>query len=284
MKIYIRTDLECVAGVVNFHDYCFPGPVNPYGPELAGRYYDHAKELATLETNAAIEGLIEAGATEFLVLDGHGPGCLNLSLLHPAAKVMIGMPLRAPVGLDESFDAAIMIGQHAMSNADGGHLAHSGAVSRDYWTLNGQEIGEIHLTAMMAGHFGVPLVMLSGDAAGCAEARANFPWVHTVETMVGERRGSSRGMNVVDAARLNVPAIHIAPIKSRQLIRETARQCLGAIKHAKPYRPTPPLELVSVSRPDGDKPAERNVFVADNAIDMINQDLPNMKEIGGQRS
>lgn len=277
MKVYIRTDLECVAGVVNFHEYCIPGPHNPFGSEPAGRYFDYAKELATLETNAAIEGLLEAGVTDILVQDGHGPGCINVALLHPEARVLTGMPLRAPVGLDEGFDAAIMLGQHAMSNTDGGHLAHSGASERDYWTFNGQEIGEIALLALMAGHFGIPVIMLTGDAAACAEAKTMFPWIHTVETMVGEKRGSTRGMSTNEAVRVNVTATHISPIKSRQLIRVAACQCLNALPRAKPYCSSPPYELVSLSRPDNGQPAKREAFRSDNIISLINQDLPKME-------
>ena len=66
------TDLEGVAGVINFDDYCTP----------KGRYYEVARELLTKEVNAAIERLLEAGADEFLVVDGHGYGGINPLLLH----------------------------------------------------------------------------------------------------------------------------------------------------------------------------------------------------------
>ena len=75
MRIYIMTDQEGVAGVIDSDDYCAPDR----------RYYETARELLTLEVNAAIEGAIEAGATEFLVVDGHGHGSINPQLLHSAA-------------------------------------------------------------------------------------------------------------------------------------------------------------------------------------------------------
>ena len=68
MKVYVMTDLEGVAGIINFDDYGTP----------KGRYYETARELTTNETNAAIEGLIEDGAKEILVVDGHG---MELSIL-----------------------------------------------------------------------------------------------------------------------------------------------------------------------------------------------------------
>ncbi len=51
MKVYILSDLECVAGVINFTDYC---------RTETGKFYEHAKELVTLEVNAAVDGLLEA--------------------------------------------------------------------------------------------------------------------------------------------------------------------------------------------------------------------------------
>lgn len=80
MKIYVMTDLEGAAGIINFDGYCTPN----------GRYYETARELITKETNAAIEGLIEAGAKEILVVDGHGYGAINPLLLHPSAELLAG--------------------------------------------------------------------------------------------------------------------------------------------------------------------------------------------------
>jgi len=131
MKIYILTDMEGVAGIVSLPEYCLPSPVNKYGRTEGGRYYEHARELATLEVNAAIDGLLEGGATDILVCDGHGPGGLNASMIHPKAKILTGRSQPQPRGLDESFDAAIMLGHHAKANTDGGHLCHSGSFFRD---------------------------------------------------------------------------------------------------------------------------------------------------------
>jgi len=97
MKIYLMTDMEGVAGVVNGDDYLAPG----------ARYYEVARELVTGEVNAAIEGALEGGATEFLVVDGHGQGAINPLLLHPAARLLTGRPLGYPFGIDESFTARL---------------------------------------------------------------------------------------------------------------------------------------------------------------------------------
>ena len=83
MKILMMTDLEGVAGVVSF--------ANQTGPD--GRYYEAAKKLLTAEVNAAVEGLIEAGVEEILVVDGHGAGAIEFTDLHPAARLLHGRRL-----------------------------------------------------------------------------------------------------------------------------------------------------------------------------------------------
>jgi len=93
MKIYIMTDLEGVAGVLDSENWCSP----------EGRYYELAKELLTLEVNAAVRGFIRGGATEIVVADGHGPGGIHPVLLDSRAMLMRGWPEGFPLGLDRSY-------------------------------------------------------------------------------------------------------------------------------------------------------------------------------------
>jgi D-amino peptidase len=262
MKVYILADLECVAGIVNFTDYC--------RPEYS-KYYEHAKELATLEVNAAIDGLLETGATEIVVWDGHGPGGLNPSLLHPEAKIACGRPMDYPHFIDQSFDAMIITGQHAMANADGGHLCHSGSFSREKWLLNGKEIGEIGLTVLKAAYFKVPTVMLTGDSAACEEARSYLPEIHTVPVIWGQKRGSTEGMTSQEAIAFNAAAIHLAPEQARKQIRETAAKCLDNLKTHKLYWLEPPYEMTRVTRPETDKPGRTAVNRSDDYMDLLSQ-------------
>ena len=83
MKVIMMTDLEGVAGVVSF-------TAQSYGE---AKYYEGAKKLLTAEVNAAVDGLLSAGATDILVNDGHGPGGIVFEELHRAAKLMHGRPL-----------------------------------------------------------------------------------------------------------------------------------------------------------------------------------------------
>ncbi len=280
MKIYVMTDLECVAGVVSHPEYCLSGPVNKYGRAEGGRYYEHARELATMEVNAAVDGLIEGGASEILVCDGHGPGGLNASLIHPEARILIGKGKSHPLRLDGSFDAAIMIGQHSQAHTDGGHLAHSGSFSRDEWSVNGRTIGEIGLFMIECSYFEVPLVMLSGDLAACQEALQLTPSIETVAVIEGQKRGSTKGMGTQKALDLNVAAIHVSPIKAREMIRQGARSAVGKVGSVERFWIDPPYQMVRISRPDEEGMVQKAVNNSEDFIDLISQPAKSEKLAG----
>ena len=250
MKVFIQTDMECTAGIVNFVDYCLPPESRKYAELNCGRgkYYEHGKHLVTMEVNAAVEGLLEGGATEILVSDSHGFGGLHASEIHSAARVLTGANLPIFEGLDESCDAAIMIGQHAKANTDGGHLAHSGSFSREDWILNGKSIGEIEWFLIAAAYHNVPVVLISGDVAACCEARELIPSIETVEVIEGVKFGSQARMTPVQAINLNVAAVHTSPEKAREWIKKSAKKCLRKVDSIKRYWVEPPYEMIRITR------------------------------------
>jgi len=261
MKIYIMTDLEGVAGVINFDDYCTP----------EGRYYEVARELLTREVNAAIEGLLEAGADEFLVVDGHGYGGINPLLLHSSAKLLAGRPLRYPFGCDRSFDAAIIVGQHAKSNTDGGHLCHTGSFEVEDLSINNLSLGELGCNMLFAAYFDVPTIMVSGDKATCEEALSLVPNIEVAPVKEGIRRGSASGLTGEKNKLFNGAAIHLHPRKACELIREKARKALKRIDEVKPFWLSPPYELVKRLRPTEDgKPSRIGRVKSDDLIELLN--------------
>lgn len=102
MKIYVICDLEGTVGVVDHRQQCW----------FDGEYYRQARKLATLELNALVEGALEGGATEITAWDGHGnfPGGLDVELLHPECKLIMGAGDGGPAALDASFRAMFFIG------------------------------------------------------------------------------------------------------------------------------------------------------------------------------
>jgi len=260
MKVYIMTDMEGVAGVTNFDDYGSP----------EGRYYEVAKILTTGEVNAAVEGALEAGATEILVVDGHGYGAINPVMLHSKAALLTGRPIGYPFGCDYSFDAAMMIGQHAKTNTDGGHLCHTGSFAIEDLSINGISVGEAGCNMLFTAYFGVPTVMLSGDEAACNEVRELAPNMEVAPVKSGIKRGSASGLTANENKLFNGAAIHLAPETARQLIKERARLALERLDDIESFWIKPPYELVSVLRPSESGEKMRTARVeADDMIELL---------------
>ncbi len=219
MKIYILTDMEGVAGVVDSVNFASPG----------AKYYEKAGEFLTKEINAAIEGALEAGAGEIQVLAGHGGSTsIKIDILNPAAKLISG-EWHYPAGLDKTFNAMFLIGNHSMAGTLDGNLNHTFASQYiNSMKLNGKYIGEIGMTAIMAGWFGVPTVLISGDEAACREAKAIIPNIVTAPV----KKGLSQFC-----------AISLQPEKARELIKEKAKEAVSRIKSIKPYKVKAPFIL-----------------------------------------
>jgi len=225
MKACMMTDLEGVAGVVSFDEQTYP----------TGKYYDRAKALLTGEVNAAVDGLLDAGIEDILVVDGHGPGGIVFESMHARAGLLHGRPLPPRNDLNAlvgDSDLCLMIGQHAMAGTPDGNLNHTqSSQSVDSYTLNGKPIGEIAQFALRMGALGVPMVFLSGDHAACREADTLLPGITTVAV----KRGVSRGA-----------AISMSAEQARTAIRDGVAKAVR--RHgAEPIQPLhwpPPYELV----------------------------------------
>jgi D-amino peptidase len=178
MRVYISVDMEGVAGVVH------EDQTDPIQPRHAGEY-NRFRRLMTNETNAAVEGALEAGATRVLVNDSHWlMRNLLIEDMNPAAELLSGGPKRLSMveGIDTGFELALFIGYHARAGTQHATIDHT-YTSRVYDArLNGEPVGELGLNAAMAGVHGVPVALVSGDQALAAEARALLG--SSVETIV----------------------------------------------------------------------------------------------------
>lgn len=245
MKVFIITDLEGVSGILNFDDYA----------TSSGRYYELGKGLVTGETNAAIEGALAAGADEVHVLDGHGWGGISVLELHPEAKLIAGHPLRYPFGMDQSFDAMLIIGQHAKAGAPGGHLSHTGNFEVKEYTVNGVSLGEMGINMLVGAYFGVPTVMVSGDRAGCDEALALVPDMEAAPVKEGISWGA---------------AVHLHHEKARALIRDKARCGLERLEQISPFKIPPPYERIIEYYGTKDKPTRVTRNSSHDLIELLN--------------
>ena len=174
MKILISTDIEGIAGVYH-HEQTQPG-----NPE-----YERARLLMTHEANAAIAGAFDAGATAVLVSDAHG-SFRNMppDLLDPRAQAVQGKPryLSMMAGVDEGVNAVCMIGYHSRAQGRGilAHTINSFAFRRMFF--NQRELGEAGIYGALAGEYGVPVVMASGDDVFIEEHQPLFPHATFVQT------------------------------------------------------------------------------------------------------
>ncbi len=233
MKIYVVCDLEGVAGVIDHRQQCqWDVAKGWYAPYLA-----QARRLATLELNALVEGALAAGATEVVAWDGHGnfPGGLDIELLHPACRLVMGAGDGGPAGLDPGFAGLFQLGLHAMAGAPRAVLAHSfhgGLVG--YW-VNEMPVGEIWMNCYTAGLYGIPFVFLSGDRAAAEEAQALVPEVEVAVVKEGLAPEAS-GLSVL-------PAVSLAPQSAQEVIRAAAGRAVAKVGAIPPYCPKPPFRL-----------------------------------------
>jgi D-amino peptidase len=189
MKILISTDIEGVAGV--FH----PQQTRAGNPE-----YDRARLLMTHEANAAIAGAFDAGATEVLVNDSHGDfRNMPPDLLDPRARQVMGKPryLSMMAGVDQGVDAVCMIGYHSRAQGRGilAHTINSFAFARVLF--DERELGEAGIYGALAGEYGVPVVMCSGDDAFIEEHRPLLP--HAIFVQSKRATGQNSGVSLSPA-------------------------------------------------------------------------------------
>jgi D-amino peptidase len=219
LKVFISVDMEGIWGVVNSEQ------TSPGGD------YGHARSWMAGDTNAVVDGLLDGGATEIVVNDSHG-SMRNIvaSELNPKASLITGTPkpLSMMQGIDSSFDAALLIGYHARAGSAPAILDHtiSGGSVRAV-RINGKELPEMGINGAIAGYYGVPVVMLSGDSETCAQAKAVF------------------GGEIVTAAvkeAIGRTAARLLPLEeARRRLKEAAREALAKRGSIPPYKLSPPF-------------------------------------------
>lgn len=237
MKVYIMTDLEGVSGA------CHEEYMDRQTP-----YFRDACRYLMGDVNAAIAGAFDGGATEVYARDGHDfNNNFIQDMLDPRAihEVQIGDWYSR---LDGSFDATFSVGAHAMAGVRDGFLSHTQCPRKIFeFRVNGRALGEMGQWALGCGHYGIPLVMVAGDEAACAEAREFFPGIPTVAV----KRGVSW------SRALTYPVSEV-----QEKIRDAAATALRNLKSFKPLKVKKPLvcEQVYTSPKWADEAARNENF------------------------
>lgn len=172
MKILIATDMEGITGVTTW-DQVTPGHAE----------YARFRRLMTQDVNAAIRGAFEAGAEEVIVADGHwNASNILIEELDPRARLNTGSPSPFSMmqGIDETVDGVMFVGYHARNGTPNAILDHtwSSKCVANVW-INNLLTGEFGLNGAVAGHFGVPVIMVSGDQTACAQVVETFGEIET---------------------------------------------------------------------------------------------------------
>lgn len=159
-KVFISADMEGISGIVR------SGQTTPDTPE-----YPAGRKWMALDVNAAVEGALEVGATEVVVNDSRGSmRIIDPDDFSPQAILISGFPkpLSMIQGIDASFTACLFIGYHAEARTQNAILDYtiSNSVVRTN-KVNGVDLAELGLNAAIAGHHGMPVVLVSGAAAVC---------------------------------------------------------------------------------------------------------------------
>jgi D-amino peptidase len=215
MKILIAADMEGITGVVHADQ------TDSTHPE-----YQRFRRLMTADVNAAIRGAFDGGADEVVVSDGHG-GARNILIeeLDGRARLNSGSPSPFSMmqGIDAGIQGVILAGYHARMGTPNAILDHTWSSARvaGVW-LNGDPVGEIGLNAALAGHFGAPVIMISGDQTACAEAAS---LVGSVETAV------------VKQATGRTSAECLPPEVTQIKIHDTARRAVKRLRDGKAPKP-----------------------------------------------
>jgi D-amino peptidase len=222
MNLYISCDMEGTAGVCSWKQ-CDPDDAHEY-PIF--------RRLMTLEVRAAIEGARSGGARRVVVNDSHWsmrnllfdelPSDDDLRVISGAPK-----PWSMMEGLDSHFDGAFFTGYHAKAG-DPATLSHTFSDAIYGVSVNGTPCSEALLNAALAGSYGVPVLLITGDRMIVEETTRAMPWV------VGVAVKDAIGFSSVNS---------LTPQAACEEIRAGAREALAHIERARPFTFTPPFEL-----------------------------------------
>lgn len=220
MKLFLSTDFEGTSGIVAWEQII-----------EGNAEYEQGRRLLTSEVNAVITGAIQGGASEFVVNDSHNA----MRNLHPQdlvgrATLITGAhkPLYMMQGLDESFDGVCFVSYHGSIGAERAILSHT-YNPRAIWEvrLNGEVVGEAGINALVAAHYGVPVIFVSGDAITAQEARGIAPQAEMV---------------VVKESIGRFAASHLHPEVACEMLQAGAERAVRSIQTMQP----PPLHQPSV--------------------------------------
>jgi D-amino peptidase len=226
MKVLISADMEGTCGIVSWVQVMPPEVAGSREPSSLDEYL-RGRERMTAEVNAAIEGALSGGADEVIVNDSHD-GMRNLLpdklVADPAVRFISGQdkPLGMVQGVDrDGISAVFYTGYHAKAGTPAAPLAHTWSGWLNDVRLDGVSVGEFGINAAIAGHFGVPVVLVTGDDKAVAQTQA----------LLGDQ---VTGV-VVKEGISTYAAYSLHPTTAQGMIRDAAEAAVRSAGDARPY-------------------------------------------------
>ena len=211
MKLFIAIDLEGISGVVAERDTARDGSA-----AAAARVHMRA------DLDAVVEGCLASGASKIMVCDAHDDG-RNLDAANlPAGVTLVGgspTPYSMLHGMGRGYDGALFVGYHARAGTAAAVLEHTWNYKVFSAVLGDIEVGEFGFGALLAGHFAVPAVYVSGDDKTAVEAKALVPGITTTVVKTGVTRLSAE---------------LCPPDEARARIRDDVERALRAVEKPAP--------------------------------------------------
>ena len=165
MNVFIFTDLEGISGVTDI-DFM----------DKENEKYTLARDLLCESINLTVEACIDGGADKVYYIDGHAGGgnMYDEKIDSRAEKCTIADWQRLLA--DGMIDCQIELGAHARAGTLGGFLDHT--INSKRWfchKVNGREMSELSMHALVCGAYGVPVAACIGDEAACVQAKEYIP-------------------------------------------------------------------------------------------------------------
>ncbi len=193
-RVFISADIEGVAGVVT-----------GFQTNNGAEQYQEGRELMTQEVNAAVAGAFEGGASDVVVCDSHLT-CQNLipTRLDERAKLVRGA-MRDSLqmeGVDGSFGAVFVTGTHARAGTADAILDHTWNGLTVYnLRIGNVTANEAYLNGMVAGRYGIPVTLVTGDESTIAQIRESLPDAIAVVVKEASARGVATSLHPEEACR-----------------------------------------------------------------------------------
>ena len=224
MRVYISADIEGITGLVSWSQCSRPD----------GNSYDYpfARRMMTHDVNAAVRGARKGGATDIVIKDSHGNSKnLLIDELESGVHLVSGHGCGIDgmmEGIDAAFDAAMLVGYHGMAGASDALMEHAlvGGLHR-FW-INDRPAGEILVSAGVGAAYGVPVVLVASDGAGCSEASHAIPGIVSCCT----KHGFGKYMGQL-----------LPPSVTRPVLERSAKRALDRLKLIPPVTIEGPVKM-----------------------------------------